>query len=158
MPAVELVQVLSTNRAKPLAGGVMQRADGHLQQSVLAYQGLKIKMRVFRHHQARVGDRPGGKGVQLGEVERDRLAEADQAAHALQVYPRVEPSFDQQALWGAADFGCSGKVVQRQILTDLEALNIEFKIAAGPNRTTNEETNIQQQGFARVGHDVTGLS
>ncbi len=152
MPAVTDVEVLAADGAEPFAVGTAKRADGYLEEGVLADDGLKIYLRIFRDQQSGLAQRFLGERVQLGHFPMQLLVGRLEATGTLQRGTAGKIAGDQKALGRAAYLYKAAEVVQLKIVTDLELGKLKRKFCYEADFLVNDEADVNSEGTARIAH------
>ncbi len=154
MPAVFFVQVLAAFRAQALAILAAERLERDFEQSKITHQRLKVDVRIFGDEQTGIGDVIGRESVQLGKFPMQRLGVFIQAAHTFELGRARKISLHQQSLGSAANFNFPFHFGQRHAIFIGQPGEIKIEITVVAGSGIDEKTDIQPQGFTRIGHFV----
>ena len=149
-----LIEIFPANRTQPLTFGFAKRFERKLEQGKLAHQRLQVNVGIFRNEQARFGYRFAIESKKLCKFPLEQLPIFAEAAHTLQCNRTAKIPLDNQTLRSAPDLGKAFKICQHQVLASLKARKFEFEITAITNRSIDNESDVQPQGFTRVSHLV----
>lgn len=154
MSAVFFVQVLAALRTQSLTVFTAKWFDGNFEQGEIMHQRVQVDVRIFRNEQPRFGDVILGKGIQFGKFPMQRLGILTETAHTFELGSAGKIPLNQQALGSAAYFCNPFHFRKRQTVFIRQFGNIKIKYAIVAGSGIDEKTDIQPQGFARIGHFV----
>ena len=150
MPAICLIQVLTTDGAESFAFRRMQRTDREFQQSILSQQRFQVNLTIFRYQQAGFRNITPVEGIQIRDRPFKRLGIHLQATYAFEVGLRTELPLEKQSLRSSAETRPPGERVDAEIIPQGHNIVIEIKITARADRCIDQEPDIESQWTTKV--------